>query len=185
MAMIFIVSQILSSSGMYTFITSSSFIYMEHFHVSPSEFALFFALNVTTLMITGRINAWLVKYKDPLVLLRFGMCAQALLGIALFSAQNQSIYVLFPIIGLYVGTLGFIFGNSVSLALEFFPSISASANAIIGVLQYSVGAFMGFTASFLHDGTLFPITGVMMIVSLCALLLLLLGTRGYSPHHQG
>lgn len=185
MAMVFIVSQILSSSGMYTFITSSSFIYMEHFHVTPSQFALFFALNVTTLMITGRINAWLVKYKDPLVLLRFGLCAQALLSIALFSAQNQSIYVIFPIIGLYIGTLGFVFGNSVSLALEFFPTISASANAIIGVLQYSVGAFMGFIASFLHDGTLFPITGVMMSVSLCASLLLLLGSRGYSPHHQG
>lgn len=183
MAMVFIVSQILSSSGMYTFITSSSFIYMEHFQVSSGQFALFFALNVTTLMIVGRVNAWLVKYKDPLVLLRIGMSAQALIGIALFACQDQSIYVLFPLIGLYIGTLGLIFGNSVSLSLEFFPSISASANAIIGVLQYSVGALMGFTASSLHDATLFPITGVMMVVSLCGATLLLLGSRGYIPHH--
>jgi len=179
MAMVFIVSQIISSSGMYTFITSSSFIYMEHFHVSSGQFALFFALNITMLMIVGKVNAWLVKYKDPLILLRFGMSAQALLGITLFACQNQSISILFPIIGLYIGTLGLIFGNSVALALEFFPSISASANAIIGVLQYSVGALMGFVASFLHNGTLFPITGVMMIVSVCGALILLVGTRGY------
>lgn len=185
MAMVFIVSQILSSSGMYTFITSSSFIYMEHFHVSSNQFALFFALNVTLLMVVGRVNAWLVTRKDPLLLLRIGIGAQAFLGIALFLAHEQSIDVIFPLIGLYIGALGLVFGNSVSLALEFFPSISASANAIIGVLQYSVGALMGFIASSLHDGTLFPITCVMMIVSCLGAALLFLGSRGYEPHHGG
>ena len=183
LAMIFIISQILCSSGMYTFITSSSFIYMEHFQVSPSNFALFFGANVLMIMILGRLNAWLVKRKEPLSLLRFGMCAQAILGILLFVFRNENLYLLFPLIGLYVGTLGFIFSNSISLTLEFFPTISASANAIIGVLQYSVGALMGFIASSLHDGTLLTITGVMMVVSLCGTTLLLLGSRGYIPHH--
>ncbi|MBP1681876.1 MAG: major facilitator superfamily protein, family [Proteobacteria bacterium] len=183
LAMIFIISQILSSSGMYTFITSSSFIYMEHFHISPSKFALFFGANVLMIMIFGRLNAWLVKRIEPLSLLRFGMSVQAVLGILLFVFRNESLYLLFPLIGLYVGTLGFIFSNSISLTLEFFPTISASANAIIGVLQYSVGALMGFIASSMHDGTLFPITGVMMMVSLCGTTLLMLGSRGYIPHH--
>lgn len=182
-AMVFVISQILCTSGMYTFITSSSFIYMEHFHVTPGKFALFFAINVTMMMLFGRLNAKLVKYKDPFLLLKFGMGLQTILGIMLFSFQNQSVYVLFPVIGLYVGSLGFIFSNSVSLTLEFFPNISASANAIIGVLQYSIGALMGFVASFLHDGTLFPITTVMMSVSVCGTILLMFGTRGYIPHH--
>ena len=183
-AMIFIVAQILCTSGMYTFITSSSFIYMEHFHVSPSTFALFFAINVAMMMILGRLNAQLVKTYHPFTLLKFGMGIQALLGVILFSAQNQTIYILFPIIGLYVGSLGFIFSNSVSLVLEFFPTISASANAIIGVLQYSVGALMGFVASSLHDDTLFPITGVMMVVSLSGMLLMMFGSRGYRPCYK-
>ncbi|WP_156790502.1 hypothetical protein [Sulfurospirillum barnesii] len=42
---------------------------------------------------------------------------------------------------------------------------------------------MGFVASSFHDGTLFPIVGVMMVVSLCGVLLLFLGSRGYIPHH--
>jgi DHA1 family bicyclomycin/chloramphenicol resistance-like MFS transporter len=183
LAMLFIISQILCTSGMYTFITSSSFIYMEHFNVSPSKFALFFGANVLMMMFFGRLNAWIVKGKDPLTLLRIGVSAQAVFGILLFVFQNSNVYVLFPLIGLYIGMLGFIFSNSISLTLEFFPTISASANAIIGVLQYSVGALMGFVASFLHDGTLFPITGVMMTVSLCGAILLLLGSKGYIPHH--
>lgn len=182
-AMVFIISQILCTSGMYTYITSSSFIYMEHFRLSAGKFALFFGASVMILMACGRLNAWFVKRKDPLVLLRFGMTTQSILGILLFVFQDGNLYMLFPLISFYIGALGFIFSNGISLTLEFFPTISASANAIIGVLQYSVGAFMGFIASSLHDSTLFPIAGVMMVVSLCGTILLLLGSKGYIPHH--
>lgn len=183
LGMVFIVSQILCSSGMYTFITSSSFIYMEHFHVNPINFSLFFGSNVLIIILFGQLNAKLVKHKDPLLLLRFGMCAQSIFGLLLFIFRNEDIYIIFPLIALYIGLLGLIFSNALALTLEFFPTISASANAIIGILQYSVGALMGFIASSMHDGTLFPITSVMMAVSLCGTVLLLLGSRGYI-HHQ-
>lgn len=177
-AMLFIVAQTLCTSGMYTFITSSSFIYMGHFQVSPTAFALYFALNVLMMMLFGRLNAWLVKRIDPFSLLKFGMGAQAILGLVLFSMHKEpNLYLFSPLLGLYIGSLGFIFGNSVALILEFFPRISASANAIIGVLQYSVGAVMGFIASSLHDNTLFPITLVMMLVSVSGTLLLMVGTH--------
>lgn len=183
-AMLFIISQTLCTSGMYTFITSSSFIYMGHFNVSPTQFSLYFALNVCMMIGFGRLNAWLVKRFDPFGLLKFGMGAQALFGICLFIIHKEaSLELFFPIMGLYIGSLGFIFGNSVSLILEFFPRISASANAIIGVLQYSIGALMGFIASSMHDGSLFPITLVMMFVSLFGALLLMIGTRG-NPHQH-
>ncbi|MDD3343873.1 MAG: multidrug effflux MFS transporter [Sulfurospirillaceae bacterium] len=178
-AMLFIVAQTLCTSGMYTFITSSSFIYMGHFKVSPTAFSLFFAMNVCMMMVLGRLNAWLVKRIEPFSLLKFGMGLQAILGIILLSIYKEASLELFAfLLGLYIGSLGFIFGNSVSLILEFFPHISASANAIIGVLQYSIGAFMGTIASTLHDGTLFPITAVMMVVSLSGMLLLRVGTHG-------
>lgn len=183
-AIFIIVAQILCTSGMYTFITTSSFIYMEHFKVSSFVFSLCFSANVLMMILTGRLNAYLVKTKEPFVLLRFGMFAQTILGICIFSFHDKgSIYLIFPLIGLYIGTLGFIFSNAVSIVLEFFPTMSASANAIIGVLQYSVGALMGFVASTFHDGTLFPIAMVMMLVSMSGLVLLLFGSRGYLPDH--
>lgn len=185
-AMIFIIAQTLCTSGMYTYITSSSFIYMEHFHVNPSLFAIFFGANVLMMMLFGRVNARLVRRFEPLSLLRFGTAMQTLCALMLFFVHKEaSIYLIFPLIGLYVGMLGFIYSNSVALALEFFPTISASANAIIGVLQYSIGALMSFIASSLHDGTLLPIVGVMSIVSIVGSGVLMVGTRGYVPtiHH--
>lgn len=183
-AMVFIISMILCTSGMYTFITTSSFIYMEHFKLSPFVFSFCFGSNVLMMMLFGRLNARLVKTKEPFTLLRFGMFTQSCLALLLFLFHTSEIFwIIFPIIGLYIGMLGFIFSNSVSLVLEFFPRISASANAIIGVLQYSMGAFMGFVASSFHDGTLFPIALVMVCVSVSGTLLLFLGTRGFVPHH--
>ena len=185
-AMVFIIAQTLCTSGMYTYITSSSFIYMEHFHVSPSLFSIFFGANVLMMMIFGRVNARLVRHFEPLSLLRFGTIMQTLCALALFLVHKEaSIYLIFPLIGLYVGMLGFVYSNSVALALEFFPSISASANAIVGVLQYSIGALMSFVASSLHDGTLFPIVGVMATVSIAGTVILMMGTRSYVPtvHH--
>lgn len=184
-AMLFVISLILCTSGMYTFITSSSFIYMEHFKVTPSWFALFFGANVLMMMLFGRLNASLVKRYEPLVLLRFGMLMQTSFGVILFMLHKEaSIALFFPFMGLYVGMLGFIYSNALSLTLEFFPTISASANAIVGVLQYSTGALMGFIASSLHDGTLFPITAVMLLVSLSGTALLLFGSRGFITHHH-
>lgn len=184
-AMIFIISQTLCTSGMYTYITSSSFIYMEHFHVNPSLFAIFFGANVLMMMLFGRLNARLVRRVEPLLLLRFGTIGQTLCAITLFLIHKEaSIYLIFPLIGLYVGMLGFVYSNAVALALEFFPNISASANAIIGVLQYSIGALMSFVASSLHDGTLFPIVGVMASVSIVGTVILIVGTRNYVPIHH-
>lgn len=185
-AMMFITTQTLCTSGMYTYITSSSFIYMEHFHENPSLFAISFGGNVLMMMIFGRVNARLVRSFEPLSLLRFGTAMQTLCALALlFVDKEASVYVIFPLIGLYVGMLGFIYSNAVALALEFFPNISASANAIIGVLQYSIGSLMSFVASSLHDDTLSPIFGVMATVSILGAVVLMIGTRGYVPtHHQ-
>ncbi len=185
-ALVFIFAQVLCTSGMYTYITSSSFIYMEYFSINSGLFSILFGVTVLMMMVFGRLNAWLVKTKEPISLLKFGMLSQTLLGFILFVFHNDAgIYLIFPLIGLYIGMLGFIFSNSVALTLEFFPHISASANAIIGVLQYSIGALMGFVASSLHDGTLFPIFSVMAIVSICGTSLLFFGTKNYkSPHHH-
>ena len=137
------------------------------------------------MMLFGRLNASLVKRYEPLVLLRFGMLMQTSFGVILFMLHKEaSIALFFPFMGLYVGMLGYIFSIALSLSLEFSTTISASAYSFVGVLQYSTGALMGFIASSLHDGTLFPITAVMLLVSLSGTALLLFGSRGFITHHH-
>ena len=55
---------------------------------------------------------------------------------------------------LYISTLGFVFANVISLLLEHFKTISATATALNGVIGFSIPATIGFIASLIHDGGL-------------------------------
>ncbi|MDR0467235.1 MAG: multidrug effflux MFS transporter [Campylobacteraceae bacterium] len=175
--MLMILALVISSSGLYCVITSSSFIYTNHFKLSSFWFVLCFSLNITMMLIAVKINLRFVKFRSPLKLLKFGMLSQLFLGIILLLInKTTNIYLFAPILALYVSTQGFIFGNAVSLILDKFPQISASANAVIGSLQYGVGSFSGFLSSHLNDETLFPIALILVSSSFIGVVILFIST---------
>ena len=65
---------------------------------------------------------------------------------------------------------GFIFGNTMSLALEYFPNNSGVATAVIGVTQFLIAGIIGFIASYIHNGDLAPIFILMSLTSITAVL---------------
>lgn len=176
--MLLILSLVTCTSGLYTIISSASFIYGTYFKLSQFWLVFCFSANVFTIMITARINVKLVKKYGPLKLLKVGMILQSFFGILLFVLHESSnILVMMPFFCLYVGMLGFMFGNATALILEHFPTVSASANAVIGVFQYSFGALAGTVANHYNSANLFSITAVIMSSSLLGAIILLLSTR--------
>jgi DHA1 family bicyclomycin/chloramphenicol resistance-like MFS transporter len=162
-----------ATSGMFIFITKASFIYMEYYEVSSTIFPFLFGANVFTLMIFGRLNISLLqKYSEKQIVL-VAVAVQFLSALLLFS--SSSLHILFLTVALimfYIGMLGLIFGNVISLVLEDFKDISATANAINGVIGFIIAALMGFIASFIHDGTLSSIFLFMLSTSLFSFILL-------------
>ena len=73
---------------------------------------------------------------------------------------------------LYVSTLGLIFANVLSLLLEHFKTISATATALNGVMGFTISAFIGFIASLFHDGGLDNIFYLMIFTSFISLVIL-------------
>ncbi|MDR3346309.1 MAG: multidrug effflux MFS transporter [Campylobacteraceae bacterium] len=176
--MLMITALVISSSGMYALLTFSSVMYEKYLGLSKLMFILCFSMNIITLMLTSRINMRLVRSISPLKILKCGVSAQALIGIVLFLLRDSTNpYILAPLISLFIGMLGFIFGNALSLILDYFPNISGSANAIIGVLQYSVGALAGVLVGLFNDGTLFALMCVIMCSSLIASAILIFGAK--------
>ena len=101
------------------------------------------------------------------------MTVQVLAGAALFFLSPyhtmESVLILMMV---YIGTLGFVFANSISLLLEDFGDISATANALNGVIGFIVAAFIGFVSSLIHDGSLASIFALMASTSAVAFLIL-------------
>ena len=153
-----------STAGMFAFITESAFLSMEYFHVSEWVFPLLFGANVAMLMLFSRANALLVKYYDPRVLLQSGVIFQLASGMGLIGVALSGAPSLWSVAGLnmlFIGSIGLVVGNAVAKTLHFFPKRSGSASALMGVVNFTVGALAGLLASTLHDGTPAPLALVM------------------------
>jgi DHA1 family bicyclomycin/chloramphenicol resistance-like MFS transporter len=176
--MIIMTALVISSSGLYALLASASIVYINYFGLTRLMFVICFSMNVSVIMITSKINAKIVRRFSSLKLLRFGVIMQVFIAaILMILHKSDNIFLIAPLIALFTGMLGFIFGNAIAIILEYFPKISASANALLGVLQYSVGAAAGFAVSLLDDGTLFPLIFIITLSSSVGAVILLFGTK--------
>lgn len=170
-AMGYILSVSFGFSGMFIFIEKSSFIYMEYFLISKEYFPLFFGANVLMMIILTKVSMKLIQSIETKKVLKFGIILQLIAGLALVGFSFEaSIYTIFASMVLYVGSLGFIFGNAMALALDYFKEDSGVANSVIGVSEFTIAGIIGFLASLVHSETLTPVFLMMLATSLLALI---------------
>ncbi len=170
-AMGYILSVSFAFSGMFIFIEKSSFIYMEYFNITKDIFPFLFGANVLMMIILTKINMKLVQNIEPSKILYFGVLLQVLSATCLIIFSfNASIYTTFISMVFFIGSLGFIFGNAMALALEYFKNDSGVANSVIGVTEFTIAGIIGFLASLIHTGELTPVFLMMLTTSLLALL---------------
>jgi len=176
-AMRYLLLYTFSTAGMFAFITESAFLYMEYFGVTAWVFPLLFGINVLMLMVFSRLNAKLLERFDPRVLLRTGIIIQLTSAMTLVGINLSGAPSLVMTVGLnmlFIGSIGLVVGNAVAKTLHFFPKRSGAASALMGVVNFSMGAGAGLLASALHDGTPMPLALVMAgCVGISALILLL------------
>ena len=170
-AMGYILAVSFGFSGMFIFIEKSSFIYMEYFLVSKEYFPLFFGANVLMMILLTKVSMKLIQTIDTRNILKFGIILQLIAGLALvIFSFDASIYTIFASMVLYVGSLGFIFGNAMALALDYFKEDAGVANSVIGVTEFTIAGIIGFLASLIHSDTLTPVFLMMVCTSALALL---------------
>ncbi|MEN9444249.1 MAG: hypothetical protein RIS47_1139 [Bacteroidota bacterium] len=159
-AVMLLLATAFSMAGMFTFITSSSFMYLEYYGFSRTIFPLLFGANVILNVVFSLSNTLLLKRFEPITMLRIGLSAQLVAGIVLLIAVHMAhppFFVVFSSIVLYIGSLGMVFGNSTALILNLVPQVSGSANAMIGVTRFVISFIAGTIPAILHTGTLLPI----------------------------
>jgi DHA1 family bicyclomycin/chloramphenicol resistance-like MFS transporter len=152
-AMGYIVAISFAFSGMFVFITSSAFTYLEYYSVSVQLFPFLFGANVLVMMLMNRINVWALNHYASADILTVGLLIQLTCGIALVIASysQAGLYLIVALNMLFVGSLGLIAANATAGALRFFPDISGTATAVIGVTEFTLGALVGIFWSYLHE----------------------------------
>ena len=152
-AMGYIIAISFGFSGMFVFITSSAFTYLEYFSVSVQLFPFLFGANILVMMLMNRINVWALNHYASAKLLTLGLLIQLVCGIGLIIASysHTELYIIVALNMFFVGSLGLIAANATAGALNYFPDISGTAAAMIGVTEFTLGALVGIFWSYLHE----------------------------------
>mgnify|MGYP000353791323 CR=1 FL=1 len=152
-AMGYVLALSFSFSGMFVFITASAFAYLEYFGVSTKLFPFIFGANVVIMMLMNRINVWALNHYHSKTILTVGLSIQIVCGLLLIVASylNPNLYLIVFLVMLFVGSIGLVAANATAGTLNFFPKISGTATAVMGVTQFTMGALAGILWSYLHE----------------------------------
>jgi DHA1 family bicyclomycin/chloramphenicol resistance-like MFS transporter len=170
-AMAYILSVAFAFSGMFIFIEKSSFIYMEYFSISKDIFPLLFGSNVLMMIILTKLSMKLIETIETKIVLKYGIILQMLSALSLLGfSDGLNFYPIFISMIFYIGSLGFIFGNAMALALDFFKEDTGVANSVIGISEFAIAGIIGFLASLVHTGELSAVFLMMLSTSVLAFL---------------
>lgn len=179
----FMLAQAFAYAVMMTFLTNASMIYMEVFGVSAEHFSLLFAANICGLVTINRLNTLLLRWYDPAALLKHFLLMQVIGGLVLVAsvviAPDQLYFAVTGFV-ISIAACGGIMANASACFLKFYEHNAGSASAVLGAIQYTVGAAVSALAAFISMGMLQPVVIVMLLSSMLALLAAVIADKGDS-----
>ena len=150
-------------SGLLAYIAGSPFVFIELFGVSPQRYGLFFGANAIGIITASQVNRWLANRMDARRILTFvlpiPMAAGVLLLVDASTGLGGFAGILLPLF-FFVACHGFVLPNTTALAMAPHATIAGSASALLGTLQFVLGATAGALVGIMANGTAIPLAAV-------------------------
>lgn len=144
-------------AGMFAYIIGSPFVFMEMFGISPQIYGLIFGLNAAGIVAMGQIVSRLAHRRAPERLLRGFSLVPAVAGlVALGGAALGSFWGITAGLFFFVASIGSVGPLAVAAAMARQGHAAGSASALIGAVQFGLGAMLGALIGTIHDGTALP-----------------------------
>jgi MFS transporter, DHA1 family, multidrug resistance protein len=156
---------------MFAYISGSPFVIQDIYGLSPQVFSLIFGSNALGIAIAGQVSGRLVGRVSSRKLLAGGLVATASGGTALLLVVigNVGLVGILPSLFVVVASLGMVLPNATALALANYPRTAGSASALVGVLQFAIGAATAPLVGVAGTGTALPMAVVIAILGVAAL----------------
>jgi len=150
-------------AGLLAYISGSPFVFIELFHVSPSHFGLYFGVNAIGIITASQINRWLAQRLEASQILRRVLPVSLVASVALVvdaaTGFGGFAGILVPLF-FYIAMHGFVMPNTTALAMAPHGSVAGSASALLGSIQFILGALTGTLVGALSNGTPVPLAAV-------------------------
>ena len=174
----------LGLASFFSFIANASFIYIDHYGMSPVEFSFAFSVNAIGFIGASQFAAMLARrhgFNRVVLTAVTAFMALSLALLALTLAGFTALPVLMVGLFLAFACLGLVIPSSMVMALEEHGPIAGVASALGGTIQFLAGAVMVTVASLLYDGTSRPMVGIIAACSVGAFVLARLTLRRPTP----
>ena len=160
-----------ASSGMFSYITGSPFVFIRLHGVPPQYYGLLFGSNALGMIACSQFNRYLLRRYSDTVILRQALLVTAIAGICLGLAgwlDLGGLPGLMTPLFVCISSLGFILPNATAAAMNRSGGHAGSAAALLGGIQFATAASASTLVSALENGTALPMCGTIMSVVLIA-----------------
>jgi DHA1 family bicyclomycin/chloramphenicol resistance-like MFS transporter len=162
--------------AMFAYIAGSAFVFEDVYGASPQFYGVLFGLNACFLIVGAQINAYILKWATPGLLLGIGLGTMVVAGVILVAAVTSHTGGLTGVVApltLLSFSWGFIASNALALALMDYPHVAGTAAGLIGVSQSVVGAAAAPLVGIGGRETALPMAVVVLVCGTVAALALI------------
>ena len=167
----YVVASAFYFTGMMSFITGSSFVYIEVYGVDPANFGFLLGINVISMMIASTINGRYVEKLGTELLSKYAIFIPLIAScmmIVLSFFNHPPIWLIVLSSMLFVGPMGILGSGFMAGALKYSGNHNGSVTALAGTSRFAMGALGGVVVSLLHNGTFVPMLGTMAACGIIA-----------------
>ncbi len=183
----FALASALNGALLFTYISASPVLLIQHYGISPRAFGLVFGVNGFGIIGANQVNRRLLRRWTPeQVLARARLaCVAAAAVLALIAATRWGgVVALLSALFVVLASFGFLQGNAMAGALAVSPKRAGSISALLGGLSAAAGAGAAWASGALQDGTALPMALLMLAAAMgSAAALRMLAFRD-SPAHD-
>lgn len=158
------------AAGMFAYISGSPFVIIELYGVAPEHYGLIFGANAFGLIMASQINRRLLQRfpGDTIQAIALGTIVTS--GVVLVLVAGSGLGglpgLLVPLF-ICIAGYGLVSPNATAAAMAPHGSAAGSASALLGSLQFIVGAAAGTLVGVLYNSTALPMAAVIAVCLVC------------------
>jgi DHA1 family bicyclomycin/chloramphenicol resistance-like MFS transporter len=159
-------------SGVFAYVSGTPFIYQNMYGISPQLFSVLFALNGLGIILGSQLVKRLAGRMNERRIFRIGLLLAFITtaAILIFVLVHGPFVALFISIFLFALSIGMIGPVSFTLAMESQGHIAGSAAAVLGTLQFALGAVTSPLVGIAGENSAVPFGITIFITSILAVI---------------
>lgn len=157
-----------SAAGMFAYIASSPFVFMDYFSLSAQNYGLLFGTNAFGFIAASQINVRLLKAMQARSIVSFVLVVQAVAAFILLAQAflSESFWSVEIPLFIFIATLGFLMPNTTALAMAHFKAKAGSASAMLGAMQFAFAGSAALVVGIINAETSMPLALIMAFCSI-------------------